>query len=129
MRNKLTNVNSKTNQCSLLAVKYRLFTVVVYLLLAGGGGNSEAKVIRSKRSSCSEGAGQQQKLVHSTLPLPPPLIKNECWAVWVKDRNGFSVRGIQRGSVTELLDTPQTAVDSPEVAIKSAIKAVEHSLK
>lgn len=85
------------------------------------GGNSKAKVIRPERSSCLEGAGRRVQGVYCTLP--PPLIKNEWWAVWVKDRNGVLCPGdAHRASVSPLLDTPQTAVYNPQVTINRPIK-------
>lgn len=62
---------SGTKGHSILAMKYRVFTVAVYLLLTGGGGNTEAKVIRPKGSSCSEGASQQQCVLHPPTTSTP----------------------------------------------------------
>lgn len=92
-------------------------------MFAGGGGNSEAKVIRPAAAAAAAA------MVFSTLPPPPPLIKNEWWAVWVKERNGGLCPGdTERVSVTQLLDTPQTAVDDPGGHDEEGNKAVQRSL-
>lgn len=112
--NKHTNDNSEENDRSVPAMKRTLFTVIVCYWLEGDG-TSRAKVIRPKRPSCLEG---QQQL--STL------IKNEWWALWVKGRNGVSVRGIQRGS---LWLNCWTRCVQPRGRNQEGNKAVERSLR
>lgn len=98
------------------AAKHRLFSVAVVVLLFaagdggvgvgwGGGQGYQARKVFLFRS--------WPAAVNATLLAPPPLIKHEWWAVWVKGR---SREGVHRGSLWS------TAVHSPGVAIGRAIK-------